>query len=638
MLHTIKNQENINLYTISLFMILTILPLFDAGFNNNLPMYMLLFALVVLFIKNNIYRDEINLSIKSPLLWYSLYLIWCGISFIWSIYYIRTVMELFELLLYGAIFFITLQLNDEDNDKVISVVLLIGSGIALLGILEYIFITNSRIVSTFTNPNPFGTYLLILFLFSWGTSLNTKRKSFYIPAFIFLVALLLSGSRGGYFSTIIGLPFIFIGSDKKELIHKFIKTIILFFIALITTRIIMYIAPIAQDNVGLAPSMVDALIRKDTLIGSSLVGRLEFWKVAWELIKNKPILGYGQGTFFSAYYIEYSGNQWYSRFVHNHYLQIMAETGIIGIILFLGFLLSIFRILYIKLKSKNYSTYLPGTIAAIVGFLIHIGAEFSFNFPGATVIFFWLLGMAVKNYNFEKDNNRLFTINYKFKNIILILLVILVLYNFTFFKLFSFATKIALNGDRDKALDIIEFSNKYYPISPYGYQLEGEYYHSIYKDSKDNEDLNKAISLYEKALNIASFDGGIHNKLGNLYLEASDLPKAEEHLRYGADYGAYNINRYIDLGLFYMNQNRLDDAQKVFLKGADLKEYAIKSASAEEKDSMVINALTLHAMLYNMYKNDGDEINLSIQIEELNNMMDKYPFLKEYFNMDRFID
>ena len=205
MFNVIKSNQRINLFTITLFIVLTILPLFDAGFDNNLPMYMLLFALVVLMIKNNLYKEDINLGLKSPLLWYSLYLLWCGLSFIWSIYYIRTMMELIQLLLYGAVFFISSQLNDEDSLKVTSVVLLIASGIALLGILEYIFITNSRIVSTFTNPNPFGTYLLVLFLFSWGTGLIA------IENLLCCISNFSSGSfiiwiQGGYISTLIALP------------------------------------------------------------------------------------------------------------------------------------------------------------------------------------------------------------------------------------------------------------------------------------------------------------------------------------------------------------------------------------------------------------------------------------------------
>ena len=638
MFDTIRSKQRTKLSTISLFIILSILPLLDGGFDNNLPMYMLLFALAVLIINNNLNREEENLNLKSPLLWYSLYLIWCVLSFIWSIYYIRTMMELIELLLYGAIFLITSRLDDEANEKVMSVVLLVGSGIALLGILEYIFITNSRIVSTFTNPNPFATYLLVLFLFSWGTGLNSSRKITYAASLIFLVALLLSGSRGGYISTLMALPFIFIGSKQKELIGKLIKTIILFFIALMSTRIIIFIAPLVQDKMGITPNMIDFLIRKDSLIGSSLAGRLEFWKVAWELIKNKPINGYGLGTYFSAYYIEYGGNQWYSRFVHNHYLQILSETGIIGLTLFLSFLFSSFRIIYKKFKTSNYSIYLPGTAAAIIGFLIHIGAEFSFNFPGATIIFFWLLGMAVRKHNNERRVNNSFKLTYKIKNIIFVFLIILVLYNFTFFKLIDFASTSASHGREDRAMDIIKFSNKYYPISPHGFEVEGEYYHSLYRETKSIGDLGRAISLYEKALTLAPFDGGIHNKLGNMYLEAGDLVKAEEHLGLGADYGAYNINRYLDLGLFYLNEDRIDDAEQVFLRGAELKDYAIRSASVEDRDSMVINALTLHAMLYNIYKSSGQEEDLSRQIDELNLMMEEHEFLKEYFNMEIFID
>ena len=86
----------------------------------------------------------------------------------------------------------------EEIYKVITVVILVGSGIALLGILEYIFIQAGRIVSTFTNPNPFGTYLLMLFLFTWGLFLRARKLSLKLSSYIFLIALFLTGSRGSY--------------------------------------------------------------------------------------------------------------------------------------------------------------------------------------------------------------------------------------------------------------------------------------------------------------------------------------------------------------------------------------------------------------------------------------------------------
>ncbi|MFY9613710.1 MAG: O-antigen ligase family protein [Tissierellaceae bacterium] len=631
-------KSRFNLATISLFIILTILPLLDGGFDNNLSMYLLLFALLVFVIKNKLDRKDTLFTYKSPLLWYSLYLVWCGLSFIWSIYYIRTMVELMELLLYGAVFLLTTSLDDEDNDKVISVVLLIGAGIALLGILEYIFISNRRIVSTFTNPNPFASYLLVHFLFSWGRGLGRKTRLGYLVSFIFLVALLLSGSRGGYISTLAGLGFLFLVSGKGQLKERFIKTLVLFILAIMMTRLIFYLAPIIQDKLGITPSMVDFLLRKDSLIGSSLTGRLEFWKVAGKLIKNEPLRGYGLGSFFSAYYIEYGGNQWYSRFVHNHYLQMMAETGIIGLSLFLTFLFANLRIIYRRIKSKTYPVYYPGLVAGLVGFLIHIGAEFSFNFPGATVIFFWLLGMGIRAYNSDGDVKKHFKLHPRVKSFILFILIILVLYNFTFFKLIGFASESAAEGKLDKALGLIEFSNTYYPISPLGYEVEGDYYYGLYKESKSLEDLDQAIRLYEKALSLAAYDGGIHNRLGELYKEAGDLKRAEEHLVLGAEYGAYNISRYLDLGIFYLNEDRPDEAERVFLKGASLKDYAIESAKAEDKNSVVLNGVALHAMLYNIYKSSGQEDKLAQQIDELNKMMEEYDFLRDYFKLEFFVD
>ena len=636
MLNIKRTRENINLYTISLFVILSILPLFDGGFDTYIPIYILLIIFIVFFIKNNIDKNLINTDFNSPLLWYFLYLLWCGLSFIWSIYYMRTMIELIELILYGSVFYMTLQLDEENNFKVISVVLLIGTLIALLGILEYIFIANRRITSTFTNPNPFATYLLILFLFSWGLALSTDKKATRVSAFIFLLGLLLSGSRAGFLSTIIALPMIYIGSKGRELVEKLIKTLILLIFALITTNIIIFIAPLIQDKMGV--SMADFLIRKDSLLGSSFVGRLEFWRVAFDLFKNRTLTGYGLGTYFSAYYLEYGGNQWYSRFAHNHYLQILSETGIIGLILFFIFLVVSFKAIYNKFKSKDYSIYLPGATAAILGFLIHIGAEFSFNFPGVTVIFFWFLAMATKKTDkclIKLENNRKIKINYRFTNLILIILIALLLYNFTFLSILKYTVKIDQDEDKDKFLTILQLSNKYYPINIFGHELEGDYYYRSFQETSSEEDLIKSIDIHEKALKAAPYNGNLNNKIGKLYLELGDLDKAEDYLKSSIEYGAYDIKKYLDLGLFYFNQNLFKEAEDVLLRALELKDYAIRSSDVNSKGTVLINTTSVHSVLYQIYRDNGQYMKQSEQREYIRELIDEYPFLDEFFNFEK---
>ena len=79
---------------------------------------------------------------------------------------------------------------------------------------------------------------------------------------------------------------------------------------------------------------------------SSASQRFLIWNAAVQLIKEKPLLGWGVGT-FGVYYAlaqgEFLSRQENKSFLpqanrsinaHNDYLQVWAETGIIGLFLF----------------------------------------------------------------------------------------------------------------------------------------------------------------------------------------------------------------------------------------------------------------------------------------------------------------
>ena len=75
----------------------------------------------------------------------------------------------------------------------------------------------------------------------------------------------------------------------------------------------------------------------------SLSGRLELWNAALEAIFDHPLMGFGIGnehTIFRYWKPEWSDNL---GTVMNTYLQIPLEIGIVGLLVFLGFLWMIFR-------------------------------------------------------------------------------------------------------------------------------------------------------------------------------------------------------------------------------------------------------------------------------------------------------
>ena len=85
-------------------------------------------------------------------------------------------------------------------------------------------------------------------------------------------------------------------------------------------------------------------------------GRLSMWKIAWGLFKDNPVLGIGWGAF--ADYVPLSIQSGHEslfevRNVHNCYLQVLCETGIIGFVIFTGLL---FYILYSSIKKSRVLT------------------------------------------------------------------------------------------------------------------------------------------------------------------------------------------------------------------------------------------------------------------------------------------
>jgi hypothetical protein len=258
---SIKNQtSSLIIYTLTLYIVLSLVPLIDAGFDNDIVSYMLIISLLTQFIYS--YKTKQNFTINNNSVFFlTVFLFWAGISILWSVHYVRSLIEFSQLLLYVTVFYMSSQLDDENSRKVIDVVLLIGSGIAILGILEYIFINTGRIISTFTNPNPFGTYSIMLLLFTWGIALRNNKLILKIVSFIMLVALLLTGSRGAFISGFIACPFLFVGLSGKDLRISIKNSIILFIVGLIAVRALMFIAPLVQEKLGVDINILNSLIR-----------------------------------------------------------------------------------------------------------------------------------------------------------------------------------------------------------------------------------------------------------------------------------------------------------------------------------------------------------------------------------------
>jgi len=144
----------------------------------------------------------------------------------------------------------------------------------------------------------------------------------------------------------------------------------------------------------------------DVVSGGSVMERQEAYLVAWDAFSSSPVIGIGVGG-FGAYFSGYptSAPDYGWPIVNNQYLEVLAETGILGLCSFLLFLLSIFYyslLAFRKAEDKLLRAVLLATNFALLGVLIQY-----MTFSTLYIMHIWLLiGLILATQNIIINRNR----------------------------------------------------------------------------------------------------------------------------------------------------------------------------------------------------------------------------------------
>ncbi|MCX7836650.1 MAG: O-antigen ligase family protein [candidate division WOR-3 bacterium] len=215
-------------------------------------------------------------------------------------------------------------------------------------------------VITFGRWAGIGVFSLFL-LFFMGKNRLIKILSFIlIPLLLYL--LLLSGTRGAILALIVSL-FIFFFLKIKNLKEKVV--FIFFFILLF---FIFY---------SFLPTMLAE--RLFYFQDESSINRLEAFSLAFKNFLDSPIFGKGLGSFpYYAYNFIYP---------HNIFAEFASETGFLGLIPFIIFLILCFKKVFKKLQEKSlfslFSAFLFIYTFIHSQFSLDIGSNFLLFFAGA---------------------------------------------------------------------------------------------------------------------------------------------------------------------------------------------------------------------------------------------------------------
>ncbi len=194
------------------------------------------------------------------------------------------------------------------------------------------------------DPNIFVFYVTLYFFFTL-TNLHSRMNK--IGFLLATVAIILSLSRGAYISIIVGIVvFLLVSRNRKT------KLKIIFIAAILFVIILKY-----QDNFNIINYITQ---RFNEIAQDGGSGRFTIWMNAINTFKENP-MGIGINSTI-PYNLEHFSKAMY---VHNSFLEVLLETGIIGFVIYLSLWVAMFYCSYKLIYMNKRTVYIFITLISM---------------------------------------------------------------------------------------------------------------------------------------------------------------------------------------------------------------------------------------------------------------------------------
>jgi O-antigen ligase len=275
----------------------------------------------------------------------------------------------------------------------------------------------SQAFGPFINRHHFAGYMELALALPLGLvftgAIEKEKKFIYLfAAALMAIALIMTNSRGGIISLFAEILFLVatmgLGRRRKKKgsaeRRPRIKS--------------------AAMKAGLALALIVALFGGVVLLGGEdaltrivgsvntddpTTGRAHFWSVTVDIIKNHPLIGTGLGAFGVVYTGYDSRNGMYRlEQAHNDYLQVLSDGGIVGAVIGLFFLVSLFRMGFARRESRDdfRRGVATGALAGCFAVLVHSFFDFTLHTTANALLFLVLAALATINGRVEDVQSR----------------------------------------------------------------------------------------------------------------------------------------------------------------------------------------------------------------------------------------
>jgi len=497
--------ENFNFLTV-LFSIIFIFSIFSR-FSSSLSVNVVSFFIVsITFIFS---FNSFKASLKNYLLPISLFVLFCIISYYFSDFKYNVRNEMFLLFSGSGMYLLIGFLKPEERTKVLIIPVLIG-----LLLTIYIFASLIPFSKVFPNKDTTGYMSCVTCFLLSALSLsfafwNEKKRIYICISFIFFIAILMVRSLFAVCiaSFIFSTALLILGNKRKKI----------------------FSAVFALSGI-----LSFYFLFKNSFFSEKFL----IWKTALSVITDNFLLGVGFNNYKSVSLSYGTVENVDVLYCYNIFLQVLAETGIIGFVLFLA-LLFVFFFFVIKRLSfrKDKKTYLFVLLAVIV-FLVYNFFNSAAFVSTNMLMFFYLLSFPLPLYVVEKRKER---VNGYILAALLLLLIIslgIPLYARQEYKkgISFFANK---NFVQAKICFIKAMGDDY--LNPeYSGRLSDVYF-AVHQVNNNKIFLKKALKWSEYASRLAKNNGKYYYQLAWLYHFVKNDEKASENIALAVEKDPFNL-------------------------------------------------------------------------------------------------
>lgn len=222
-----------------------------------------------------------------------------------------------------------------------------------------------RAFSSFPDPHIFSYFLSFGFPIQVALAVTAdsekKKLFFYVSSALSLLAVFLTFSRGGYVGLAGGLTTAILCIVLKTS-EKKVQTLLKIFLA---ASVVLIGITSFQNPIS------DRFLSSFDIYEGSNQGRVKIWREAYDVFRDNPVLGVGLGAY--SFEVKPSADYREPIYAHNLYLELLAETGLPGFLLWMGIIcFSLYyavRIFF--LVDKKRAAYALALLTSLVWFSVH---------------------------------------------------------------------------------------------------------------------------------------------------------------------------------------------------------------------------------------------------------------------------